>query len=310
MSSKRTKLYTGHLPMECSTVSSSNPHFGQFPEFTTPMVLIYLILSTKLMLRSTTNFFILNMAMADFMYLLIIPAFIHESSHQNFELGHLWCRCSGFLMNSLRLTSVFTLVTISLDRLRAVLLPLKSPLTMKMSVPIVTFVWSVAFLLSVPQIIYRKYAERVWADYVEKYCSEIPQDLMKWYWIMLLGLMVWIPVTLMIISYSIIFCKLRHLIERQRNVHPIRARQKKQILKMLFIVLVIFCVSWLPFNIFVLVDEFKAEASKNSILKRYKIYRYVALYMSFWSSAMNPFVYAFASENYKRALKVKFFFLL
>lgn len=178
-------------------------------------------------LRTPTNLIIANMAVADFLLLLLCVApFLINDFYQNYELGAVGCKMEGFLVSSFLITAVLNLSVVSYDRLTAIVLPSEQRLTMFGVKFVIAGTWFFGVLLAMPLAFYRTYKVsgvslgylkfalfelfflkvRQWKNFKETYCKENTTVLPK-YWYFLVTIIVWIPLGIMLICYTAIFIK-------------------------------------------------------------------------------------------------------
>lgn len=171
--------------------------------------IIIILLAKNKSLRNPTNMLIGNMATADFLTLLMGPAFfmVHDF-FQNYQLGAVGCRLEGFLEGAFLVTAVLNLSAISYDRLSSIVLPINSKfkLNVKKTRFVMAATWLAGFSFAIPLAVFRKYKRRVWKNFVEKYCKE-NQNILNTYWYFLISVLVWLPLCVMVISYTAIFIK-------------------------------------------------------------------------------------------------------
>lgn len=173
-------------------------------------ILVYLI-ATNRALKSPTNLIIANMAVADFLTLLICPImFLINDFYQNFQLGCVGCKLEGFLVVVFLITAVLNLSVVSYDRLTAIVLPQETRLTLPGVKIVIACTWLAGLLLALPLAIYREYRVRIWLNFTERYCKENTNVLPK-YWYVLITVLVWLPLSIMLICYTAIFVKVRAL---------------------------------------------------------------------------------------------------
>lgn len=173
--------------------------FGNF-------ILIYLI-ATHRSLRTPTNLIISNMAIADFLTLLVCPIlFLINDFYQNYQLGGVGCKLEGFLVVVFLITGVLNLSAVSYDRLTAIVLPRETRLTLRGARIVISCTWVAGVLLSLPLALYRVYRVRIWRNFTERYCKENTQVLPN-YWYVLITVLVWLPLGIMLICYTAIFIK-------------------------------------------------------------------------------------------------------
>lgn len=119
--------------------------------------LIFIILKNR-GLRTATNLLIANMALADLLTLLICPAmFLIHDFYQNYELGAVGCKLEGFLEGVFLITSVLNLVSVSYDRLTAIVLPQEAKLTVRGSYIVIASTWILGITMALPLLIFRYY---------------------------------------------------------------------------------------------------------------------------------------------------------
>ncbi|XP_017120155.2 neuropeptide FF receptor 2 [Drosophila elegans] len=270
--------------------------FGLYGNIT----MVYLIAVNR-SLRSPTNLIIANMAVADLLTLAICPAmFMVNDFYQNYQLGGVGCKLEGFLVVVFLITAVLNLSVVSYDRLTAIVLPMETRLTVRGAQIVVVCTWVLGILLASPLALYRAYRVRVWKNFTERYCKENTVVLPK-YWYVLITILVWLPLGIMLICYIAIFYKLDRYEKRVlRRENPLTVSYKRSVAKTLFIVVVVFAVLRLPFTILVVLRE-KYFAADVSVSSGMQIFWYISQYLMFLNAAVNPLIYGFNNENFRRA---------
>ena len=85
-------------------------------------------------MRTITNFFIANLALADFVIgMFYIPFHFQAALLQRWNLPHFMCALCPFFQNVSVNTSIFTLVAIAQDRYRAIVHPLRGKSSKKVT---------------------------------------------------------------------------------------------------------------------------------------------------------------------------------
>ncbi|XP_065086014.1 neuropeptide FF receptor 2-like [Ochlerotatus camptorhynchus] len=261
------------------------------------------IIFTIRALRTPTNMLIANLAVADLATLIICPVmFMLHDFYQNYVMGAVGCKLEGFLEGLLLITSVLCLCGISYDRLTAIVFPKKSRLSMKGVSILIACCWIVGFLLALPLTVYRNYKERQWKNYLETFCAENTNFLPR-YWHVLIGALVWFPLSVMICCYSLIFLKLdryeRKVLIRE---HPLSVTYKRRVARCLFVVLVVFILLRIPFTTLVFIRYNRyVTANSNQIGKDFLILWYVSHYLMFLNAAINPLIYGMTNDNFRKA---------
>ncbi|XP_055917880.1 neuropeptide FF receptor 2 [Eupeodes corollae] len=265
------------------------------------LIIVYLIIQNRA-LRTPTNMLIANMAVADTAALLICPImFMYNDFYQNYMMGFWGCKTEGFIQGSLLITAVINLSGVSYDRLTAIVLPLEARLTMKGAKVVMVLTWLIGFAIATPLAIFRTYKVRQWKNFKESYCKENQYILPK-YWYFLISALVWFPLAIMVISYTAIFIKL-DLYEKKvlSRDHPLNVSYKKTAAKTMFIVVVVFIVLRVPFTVLVFVRADLLGTYTGTVNNSYRNLWYIAHYLMFLNAAVNPIIYGYTNDNFRRA---------
>ncbi|XP_077295430.1 neuropeptide Y receptor type 1 [Arctopsyche grandis] len=254
-------------------------------------------------LQSPTNILIASMAGVDLVNLILCPWMLSvHHFYQNYVLGAVGCKMEAFLSASLLITGVMLLSIVSYDRLTAIVLPREKRLTKRGAyhLAILSIVIGIAF--GTPFLVFKYYKERQWKNFLEKYCTEDVQ-ILPIYWHVLLSTLVWLPMTVMISCYTAIFCKLdKYQKEILRREHPMSVNYKTRVARTLFVIVISFIVCRLPFTVLVFWRfQLVKETRQDSITSTYQMLWFVSHYLIYLNCAINPMIYGFNNENYKRA---------
>lgn len=129
--------------------------------------------------------------------------------------------------------------------------------------------WILGFVAALPLAIYRNFKERDWSNFHETFCSE-DKHVMPLYWDYIIILLVWLPLSVMMVTYSTILCKLdRYERKAMNREHPMVVRYKSRVAKTLFIVLITFIIVRIPFTVMILI-YYKDVDDNNSFAVRDK----------------------------------------
>lgn len=176
---------------------------------------VLLIVGTSRRMRTVTNFFIANLAVADIIIgLFSIPFQFQAALLQRWVLPPFMCAFCPFVQVLSVNVSIITLTAIALDRFRAVMYPLKAR-TSKLSAKLAIFaIWVFSAVASIPYAL----ALRVTLVYdpvtgydSKPFCSnvQISPDLWKLYNHALVTLQYFLPLLLISAVYIAIAVKLR-----------------------------------------------------------------------------------------------------
>ena len=118
-------------------------------------LVIYVILRYAKM-KTVTNIYILNLAVADVLFMLGLPFIAIQLALVHWPFGPVLCRVVMTLDSLNQFTSIFCLMVMSIDRYLAVVHPIRSTKWRKprMAKTINLTVWGVSLLVNLPIVIY------------------------------------------------------------------------------------------------------------------------------------------------------------
>ncbi|XP_012944206.1 QRFP-like peptide receptor [Aplysia californica] len=276
--------------------------------------LVIIIMFVNQRMRTTTNVLILNLAVSDFM-VGISCMWIHVGAQISPEwpFGHFMCKFSTFIQVTLVTSSVLTLTVISVERFIAIVYPFRPHWSACTTGLIIAMTWLVSVTTASPHLFVRHLAEIRWSDRHEIWCAEDWPEYFKdsqcqtWkpgriIFYSIEGIvMYFLPVVVMIVAYSVISYRL--LVRKPPgtligSTHSAQAKAKRKVIKMLVIVLVAFVVCWTPQQILLLWDVYRPMYEE--LDPNVKVIKYVALYIAYLNSALNPILYSGFNENFRK----------
>lgn len=128
-----------------------------FLGFITNGLLIYTITRLQhIRMKSVANYYILNLSIADILFISVLPFNAHSTYNHEWMFGKLVCHFANAFFHSTKFVSVFTLIVLTIDRLMATY-PSKSHWR---KIGIGKFVISVIWFINLPIFtVYFYYAE-------------------------------------------------------------------------------------------------------------------------------------------------------
>ncbi|CAH1245963.1 TACR3 [Branchiostoma lanceolatum] len=249
-------------------------------------------------MRTVTNYFLVNLAFADVSIASFNTIFTFTFSVTGvWYYGKFYCFFMNFVPTTAVSASIYTLTAICLERYIAIVHPLKPRMSRMCAKSVIAAIWLCAATVNVPLCIYShfytfKYREEEWSV-----CSfQWPDDNVKfWYDVGLMIINYFMPLLVMAVAYTIVgFTLWAGKIPgeaTQRHVEQMKAKRK--VVKMMVIVVVTFCVCWLPYHVYFLLD---------SSYKEWKHIQQVYLAV-FWlamsNSMYNPFIYCWLNQRFR-----------
>uniref|UniRef100_A0A3B1ICB0 Mu-type opioid receptor n=1 Tax=Astyanax mexicanus TaxID=7994 RepID=A0A3B1ICB0_ASTMX len=265
------------------------------------LVMYVIIRYTKM--KTATNIYIFNLALADALATSTLPFQSVNYLMGTWPFGDVLCKIVMSIDYYNMFTSIFTLTTMSVDRYIAVCHPVKAldfrtPRNAKI-VNVCNWILSSAIGLPV-MVMASTTAARV--DFpMDIDCTlEFPHP--SWYWENLLKICVFIfafimPVLIITVCYGLMILRLRSV--RMLSGSKEKDRNLRRITRMVLVVVAVFIICWTPIHIFVII---KALATiPNSLLQTITWHFCIAL--GYTNSCLNPVLYAFLDENFKRCFR-------
>ncbi|NWJ03971.1 SSR4 protein, partial [Crypturellus undulatus] len=256
-------------------------------------LVIFVILRYAKM-KTATNIYLLNLAIADELFMLSIPFVATSAALHHWPFGRALCRTVLGVDGLNMFTSVFCLTVLSLDRYIAVVHPLRAatyrrPRVAKM---VNGGVWLLSLLVASPIPIFAGTATTHDGQAVA--CNLLwPSPAWSAAFVVyttLLGFL--LPVLAMGLCYLLIVGKMRAV--AQRVGWQQRRRSEGKLTRLVLMVVAMFVVCWMPFYVVQLVNLLlpgRLDATVNN----------ASLILSYSNSCANPILYGFLSENFRHS---------
>ena len=262
-------------------------------------------------LRKTINYFIVNMAVSDLLFsLIIIPreitVLVNKSLHWHVAgmLGSIFCKFSYFASSVSVFVSVQSLVWIAIDRFLAVVFPIKlGIISGKIRTKAIVSTWILAGVFYFPFLITSGVVEHG----NETFCSLskqsiFPKETVDGYFWLHLTIRFLAPLVLLTVLYSAIAITLKgkrkDLEDTSPNVPGQRyLKKRRQATQMAVVILVMFYICVIPYT----VVHFLFPLGRFCAFRR--LFQYLANLMFLSSSIVNPVICLSFVETYRRGLK-------
>ncbi|XP_061783853.2 neuropeptide Y receptor Y7 [Nerophis lumbriciformis] len=267
-------------------------------------LVVYMIIRYRNM-RTVTNFFIANLALADLLVdTLCLPFTLVYTLLDEWKFGAVLCHMVPFAQALSVYVSILTMTVIALERYRCIVFHLGQRLTWHSSFLIMAFTWTTSAVLAAPLAIFREYRQ-----------EEIPSINLhilvcseKWphvtssviYSLSMLLLQYISPLAIISYAYICIWVKLKNHISPSTRNDSIARRKKTT--KMLALVVVVFAICWLPFHVFQLASDLDLVLR----LEEYKLIYTVFHIVAMCSTCTNPLLYGWMNKNYRNGFLMVF----
>ncbi|XP_062715955.1 neuropeptide SIFamide receptor isoform X2 [Aedes albopictus] len=258
-------------------------------------------------MRTVTNFFIVNLAVADVLVIVFcLPATLMSNIFVPWMLGWLMCKTVPYIQGVSVAASVYSLIAVSLDRFLAIWWPLKLQITKRRARFMIVCIWVIALSSTIPWALFFELVP-IFPEAPEiQLCVEVwPPGTDGALYFLLANLVACylLPMVLITICYILIWIKVwrRSIPGDSKDAQMDRMQQKSKIkvVKMLVVVVILFVLSWLPlYLIFARIKLGGAlESSEEELLQ---IATPIAQWLGASNSCINPILYAFFNKKYRK----------
>uniref|UniRef100_A0A0L8GNE3 G-protein coupled receptors family 1 profile domain-containing protein n=3 Tax=Octopus bimaculoides TaxID=37653 RepID=A0A0L8GNE3_OCTBM len=228
-------------------------------------------------------------------------------------LFHIWllspimCTLVSFLQVFSVTMSSSTNIAIAIDRLIAVLFPLRIRITSSRSSCTIALIWLFSVAIASAELFVARAAEVYFQGDIVKVCVETWEKplLGLIYWWLNTVCLCFIPFIVLMVTYSIlvnVLWKRRAPGNEDTSRDQLAIRAKRKVVKMLLTIVVMFGVCWTPLGIIIMFLEYNNDLVFTPGSKLMSIY--IALHwLAMAHSSVNPIIYGFMNDNFRDDLK-------
>ncbi|KAK3584531.1 hypothetical protein CHS0354_039265 [Potamilus streckersoni] len=257
-------------------------------------------------IRGITKYPILNLAIADLLYVIFCVPFkaIYPALHF-WPCGDTFCRIHTYLEYVCYFASMYILVLVSLDRYIALVHPIKAIIlrTKRNCKILLVTLWSLIILGNIPFLFMAKEVnlnpESI--DEQGKVCTFHFEDVSSSY-VYLFVFSYMLPLILLCVLYGHmlkVFLTGKTPIAHNSGGH-IRLQAKKRVTKMVIVVVSVFAVCWMPLQIIMLYSH--VTMNEHMTVTFASIF-YAAKCMAYMNSCINPILYTFYTHTFRNGIK-------
>ncbi|TSL47728.1 Neuromedin-U receptor 1 [Bagarius yarrelli] len=272
-------------------------------------------------MRTPTNFYLLSLAISDLLVLLLgLPLELYELwSNYPFLLGTGGCYFKICLFETVCFASVLNITAVSIERYLAVVHPLrvKHVMTRGHVRRVIMTLWIVSFLCALPNT-----SLHGMTVLPPKFGQSFPESavcsLVKPVWIygMIVQLTAFFFFIVPVITIGILYLRIALQLHRETILlqndtkawhsaaqgRTLQTTRRRQVTKMLFVLVVVFAICWAPFHIDRVMWSYIEDWSE----EQHRAFEYVHLISGvffYLSSAVNPVLYSLMSSRFRELLK-------
>ncbi|KAH8370950.1 hypothetical protein KR093_005617 [Drosophila rubida] len=267
-------------------------------------LVIYVVLRFSKM-QTVTNIYILNLAIADECFLIGIPFLLYTMRICSWRFGELMCKAYMVSTSITSFTSSIFLLIMSADRYIAVCHPISSPRyrTLHIAKLVSALAWTTSAVLMLPVMLYASTVEQ--EDGVNYSCNIMWPDAYKKHsgttfilYTFFLGFAT--PLCFILSFYYLVIRKLRSVGPKHTTKSKEKRRAHRKVTRLVLTVITVYICCWLPhwMSQLALINSNPAQRD----LSRLEILIFLLLGALVYSnSAVNPILYAFLSENFRKS---------
>nr|XP_025859616.1 substance-K receptor [Vulpes vulpes] len=268
---------------------------------------IWIILAHQRM-RTVTNYFIVNLALADLCMAAFNAAFnFVYASHNIWYFGRAFCHFQNLFPITAMFVSIYSMTAIAADRYVAIVHPFQPRLSAPGTRAVIAGIWLLALALAFPQCFY----STITMDQGATKCVVVwPEDngskMLLLYHLVVIALIYVLPLVVMLLAYSVIGLTLWRREVPGHQVHGASLRHlraKKKFVKTMVLVVVTFAICWLPYHFYFILGSFQEDIYYHKFIQQV----YLALFWLAMSSTMyNPIIYCCLNHRFRSGFRLAF----
>uniref|UniRef100_A0A4W3JT65 Opioid receptor, delta 1a n=1 Tax=Callorhinchus milii TaxID=7868 RepID=A0A4W3JT65_CALMI len=266
------------------------------------LVMYLIVRYTKM--KTATNIYIFNLALADALATSTLPFQSAKYLMETWPFGELLCKTVMSIDYYNMFTSIFTLTMMSVDRYIAVCHPIKAldfrtPLKAKI---INVCVWILSSAVGVPVMVMAVTKNEEHAPYrvIETCILKFPGPTRYWNNVTKICVFIFafvVPVLVITICYGLMIMRLKSV--RLLSGSKEKDRNLRRITRMVLVVVAIFIICWTPIHIFVIIKTLVKINPTPLVTASW----HFCIALGYTNSCLNPVLYAFLDENFKRCFR-------
>ncbi|NP_001304000.1 C-X-C chemokine receptor type 1 [Tupaia chinensis] len=243
--------------------------------------------------RSVTDVYLLNLAIADLLFALTLPIWA-ASREKGWIFGTTLCKIVSLLKEVNFYSGILLLACISVDRYLAIVHATRTLTQKRHLVKFVCLgIWGLSLILSLPFVLFREAYSPTNSSPV---CYEVlGNDTAKWRMVLRVlphtfGFV--LPLLIMLFCYGLAL----------RTLFKAHMGQKQRAMRIIFAVVLVFLLCWLPYNLVLVADTpMRTQVIQETCKRRHDINQALDAteILGFLHSCLNPFIYAFIGQNFR-----------
>lgn len=249
--------------------------------------------------------FVVNLALADLVFVLTLPLWAVSAGQHGYwnfgPAGDLLCKLSSYIIGVNRFSNIFFLTCMSVDRYLAIVKLMDSRYLRSSRCIHATCaaVWLTSLLLGIPSLVYRR-VEPVGEGQACVEDSRTPLFIGMSLTMTFLTFV--FPVVIIVLCYGTIIMHLNK--HRVAAGNPRAQARCRHSLKMVLCIIVAFVVSWLPFNVFKVINIISQSSEQSCGTSWQRNGLLISCCLAFFNSCVNPAIYLFLDHHFRRRAEI------
>lgn len=250
---------------------------------------------------SPSKLFLRHLAIADVSYVLILPMrVVYHLSDSHWPFGEVPCRLVGFLFYLNMYCSLYFMTCIGLDRLLALVLPLKSRAMRKTAYAraVVVSLWVTVTVSMTPLLFSKDQTMTIQVDNTTVVmCNQLYLENTSPKALVSTMVAFTIPLVTIVVSYVLILLKLKGVKQQERPVGD-------KAIRMIILVMVNFLVAFVPYhmNRSIYIERHTHSDIGTASIKALALANRVTSALTCVSGVLDPIMYFFLARTYQSIL--------
>ncbi|XP_045124465.1 LOW QUALITY PROTEIN: allatostatin-A receptor-like [Portunus trituberculatus] len=265
--------------------------------------LVVIVIIANKQMRSTTNYLIFSLAMADLLFIVFcVPFTASDYILPSWPFGSIWCQTVQYLTYVTAYASVYTLLLLSLDRFLAVVHPITalSIRTERNALYAICCSWILILTSCIPLYLCHGIKKQNFDGKVYIHCGFLDEDYNHMaFHIGFITTMYFVPLAVIVVLYLMILNRLWYGVVPGGKSSAESVRGKKRVTRMVVIVVVTFIVCWFPIQLVLLLKSLGIYEMTTIKI----IMQIAAQVLAYINSCVNPILYAFLSDPFRKAFR-------
>jgi hypothetical protein len=256
-------------------------------------ILVLIIVKGKRSRRSVNDLYIMNLAIADLMFIAFLPIYVYNLFDPVRRMSTGICKFIPPVMTMTYFLSVYTLTFMAVHRSYVILNPFKPDMRHRSVYISIGVIWAISAIFIMPLVVVGNVAD---GDCSENWPT---YDHKRAYTVSLVVLQYVLPLTIISVAYIRIIFDLNHSsvskFERHTQVHQQFRKENLQIVKTLATIVILFAVCLLPGQVCWMLVDFGSSDQEGL-----KIFFSASVILSALHSCLNPIVYGTLTKQFRR----------